>query len=115
MEEALQAYNKAFELLTESDNPTFPPEEPRFVLSQLQYRIGLCISHNPHQKCTTTLDPDTPVSCKEMAAHAFSLAIEYDDQNVSAKHMLATITADATMKRADNSYIKSLFDEYAGK
>jgi len=48
-----------------------------------------------------------------MAAHAFSKAVEFDSNNLQAKHMLASITADATMKRADNSYVKDLFDQYA--
>jgi predicted TPR repeat methyltransferase len=112
---ALVAYNKAYGILTnESVQPTDPPPEPRFILSQLQYRIGLCISHDlTQQKCVLQDDPDTPVDCKELATHAFALAVEYDADNESAKHMLASITADATMKRASNEYVKSLFDDYA--
>lgn len=112
---ALNAYNKAYNILTDIENtPTDPPPEPRFILSQLQYRIGLCISNDSSQKCTLADDPEKSVSCKEMAAHAFSLAIDYDPENSQlAKHMLATITADATMKRASNDYVKSLFDDYA--
>ena len=113
LDEALQAYNKAYEILTEHDNPTDPPSEPRYVLSQLQYRIGLCLSQESNRKCATTDDPQTEVSCREMAAHAFSKAVEFDSNNLQAKHMLASITADATMKRADNSYVKDLFDQYA--
>lgn len=115
-DEALTAYNKAYEILTgEGSEPTDPPEEPRFILSQLQYRIGLCLSHSMDRKCALTDDPDKEVSCQEMAAHAFSLAVKYDPENESAKHMLATITADATMKRASNAYVKNLFDDYAQK
>ena len=115
-DEALQAYNKAYMLLTQPDiDPTDPPAEPRFILSQLQYRIGLCLSHDLNRKCALEDDPDTSVSCKEMAAHAFSLAVQYDPENESAKHMLATTTADATMKRASNTYVKNLFDDYAKK
>mmetsp|Transcript_6576 Transcript_6576/g.13975 ORF Transcript_6576/g.13975 Transcript_6576/m.13975 type:complete len:503 (+) Transcript_6576:131-1639(+) len=113
LDEALQAYNMAYELLTEHDNPTDPPSEPRFILSQLQYRIGLCLIHDPERNCATTTDPQTPVSCKEMATHAFAIAVQYDSENVLAKHFLATVTADATMKRAENSYVKQLFDDYA--
>jgi len=113
LDEALQAYNKAYEILTEHDNPTDPPSEPRYVLSQLQYRIGLCLSQESNRKCATTDDPQTEVSCREMAAHAFSKAVEFDSNNLQAKYMLASITADATMKRADNSYVKDLFDQYA--
>ncbi len=115
-DEALSAYNKAYEILTHQDlNPTDPPIEPRFILSQLQYRIGLCLNHDPNRKCALTNDPEKQVSCKEMATHAFSLAVQYDPENESAKHMLATVTADATMRRASNTYVKALFDDYASK
>ena len=114
-DEALQAYNKAFDILTESDKPTDPPAEPRFILSQLQYRIGLCLKANLDRNCATITEPHKPVSCREMATHAFSLAVQYDSENLAAKHMLASITADATMKRASNSYVKNLFDDYAQK
>jgi predicted TPR repeat methyltransferase len=113
---ALNAYKKAFQILTSKEmEPTDPPAEPRLILSQLQYRIGLCINHldNNTSKCSG----DTPtIDCSSSdtrAAHAFSLAIEFDPQNDSAKHMLATVTADATLDRASNSYVKALFDEYA--
>lgn len=113
-DEALAAYNKAYEILTQTDyEPTDPPEEPRFILSQLQYRIGLCLSHDVNRKCYVADSGE--VSCKEMATHAFALAVKYDDDNESAKHMLATITADATMKRASNTYVTQLFDDYAQK
>lgn len=115
-DEALQAYNRAYTILTQTDgNPTDPPAEPRFILSQLQYRIGLCLNHDLDRKCALSDDPEAPVSCKEMASHAFSLAVKFDPENESAKHMLATITADATMKRASNTYVKTLFDDYAQK
>jgi predicted TPR repeat methyltransferase len=140
-DEAVQAYNKAYEILTEHfDEVTDPPAEPRFILSQLQYRIGLCLNHDVTRKCAVVASPlegvandgdnnnsnknnnvatekatrqHQEVSCKEMATHAFSLAVQYDPDNESAKHMLATITADATMKRASNTYVKNLFDDYA--
>lgn len=115
-EEALAAYNKAYEILTtEGIEATDPPAEPRFILSQLQYRIGLCLHHDLSRKCIVADKPDEPVSCKEMATHAFSLAVQFDPDNEAAKHMLATITADATMKRASNEYVKNLFDDYAQK
>jgi len=113
-DEALAAYNKAYEILTSEDiEPSDPPAEPRFILSQLQYRIGLCLNHDPNRKCAMADDPDKEVSCQEMATHAFSLAVKFDPENESAKHMLATVTADATMKRASNQYVKNLFDDYA--
>jgi tetratricopeptide (TPR) repeat protein len=115
-DEALDAYNKAYEILTQTEvEPTDAPEEPRFILGELQYRIGLCLNHDFDRKCAMIDDPNTPVSCKEMATHAFSLAVQYNPENESAKHMLATITADATMKRASNVYIQKLFDDYAQK
>ena len=115
-DEALLAYNKAYEILTQTKvEPTDAPAEPRYILSQLQYRIGLCISNDPNRKCAMLDDPTREVSCTEMAANAFSLATQYDPDNESANHMLATVTADATMKRASNTYVKSLFDDYAHK
>ena len=115
-EEALVAYNRAYEILTQTDkDPTDPPADPRFILSEIQYRIGLCLIHDPTRKCAVDGDPENMVSCREMATHAFSLAVEFDPDNESAKHMLATITADATLTRASNDYVKSLFDDYAHK
>jgi predicted TPR repeat methyltransferase len=114
--EALSAYNKAYGALVDTTHAvTDPPPEPRFILSQLQYRIGLCISHDLTQKCAVQGDDvdQLPTDCEELAAHAFSLAVEYDPDNESAKHMLATITADATLKRASNDYVTSLFNDYA--
>jgi len=115
-DEAIVAYNKAYEILTNDEiDPIDPPEEPRSILSQLQYRIGLCLNHDPSRKCALTTEPDKEVSCQEMATHAFSLAVQYDPENEAAKHMLATLTADATVKRASNKYVKDLFDDYAQK
>jgi predicted TPR repeat methyltransferase len=127
---ALHAYQVAYDILTSTaGDATDPPPEPRFILSQLQYRMGLCLTHSGEQKCamqdTVEDDPNNNnnknknktlikvVDCNEMAAHAFSLALEYDAENDSARHMLASVTADATVKRASNTYVKSLFDEYA--
>lgn len=79
---ALQAYNQAYEILTQKDvEPTDAPGEPRFILSQLQYRIGLCIAHDIDAKCVMEDAPDTPVSCKELATNAFAQAIEFDPDN----------------------------------
>ena len=107
---ALRAYNQAYGLLTDeeiADVITQPPPEPRFILSQLQYRIGLCLSHDLHtNNCALEDEPENPVDCKEMAMHAFALALEYDPNNESAKHMLASM-------RASNEYVKLLFDDYA--
>jgi len=113
---ALEAYNQAYKILTSKDmEPTDPPAEPRYILSQLQYRIGLCLSANDDRKCVIQDQNGANVAadCKEQAAHAFALAVEYDPDHESAKHMLATLTADATMKRASNTYVQSLFDDYA--
>ena len=79
---ALQAYNLAYEILTQKEvEPTDAPQEPRFILSQLQYRIGLCISHDLEARCAMEDAPDTPVSCKELATNAFAQAIEFDPDN----------------------------------
>lgn len=105
--QAVEAYNKAYTILTEQYNEcTDPPQEPRYILGQLQYRIGLCISHDPTQRCAVVDNPDQEISCSELAANAFSMALEFDETNESARHMLASVTADATMKRASNEYVK---------
>ena len=125
---ALLAYNQAFTILTEpnaqGEEPTDPPAEPRYILSQLQYRIGLCLNQDTSRACVVPKNHDDDddddsnknqkaVDCRQLAPHAFSMAVEYDSTNEPAKHMLATVTADATMKRASNTYITSLFDDYA--
>jgi predicted TPR repeat methyltransferase len=57
--------------------------------------------------------PAQEVDCQELAANAFSTAVDMDSNNEGAKHMLASVTADATMKRASNSYVEELFEGYA--
>ena len=114
--EALAVYNKAYDILTQREvEPTDPPEDPTFVLSQLQYRIGLAITYSENQKCVMHDDPSKEVPCSEMAASAFNYAIEMDPSNEAAKHMLASVTADATMRRASNTYVTQLFEDYAEK
>jgi tetratricopeptide (TPR) repeat protein len=115
-DDALVAYNKAYEILAQTEQePTDPPAHPEFILAELQHRIGVILMENPARKCAMTDNPDKEVSCVELASHALSLAIQYHPDHEKAKHMLATLTADATMKRASNKYIKSLFDDYAEK
>ena len=48
--EALAAYNRAYEILTQKDaKPADPPPNPPLILSQLQYRIGLAITYDSKQ------------------------------------------------------------------
>jgi tetratricopeptide (TPR) repeat protein len=54
---ALASYNLAYGILTRNDDddpPTDPPEELPEVLSQLQYRIGLCITYGDATTTSTT-------------------------------------------------------------
>lgn len=111
---ALVSYNQAYRILAGDEMPTDPPEEPNRALSQLQYRIGLCISYDTNQKCVVEDTPNETKDCRELATHAFALAVQYDPNNEFAKHMLASMTADVSMTRASNEYVKALFDEYAG-
>jgi tetratricopeptide (TPR) repeat protein len=114
--EALLVYNQAYDILTQTQvEPTDPPSEPKLVLSQLQYRIGLAITYSEKQKCVLKDDPTKEVPCSEMAASAFNYAIQLDPSNENAKHMLAAVTADATMRRASNDYVTQLFEDYAEK
>lgn len=114
-DEALAAYNEAYAVLTGPTEPTDPPEEPQFILSELQYRIGLCLTSQPDRRCAVQNDQGdaVPGDCRELAAHAFSLAVQYNADNAAAKHMLASLTADATIPRADTEYVQNLFDNYA--
>ena len=115
-DDALAAYHKAYDILTQSEQePTDAPAHPEYILAELQYRIGYILMENPARKCAMTDQPEKEVSCKELASHALSLALQYQPDHESAKHMLATLTTDATMKRASNKYVKSLFDDYAKK
>jgi predicted TPR repeat methyltransferase len=112
--EALAVYNKALDILTQTSvEPTDPPEYPKLVLSQLHYRIGLAITYAEKQKCVRQ-DNQDEVPCKEMAANSFKIAIELDPNNEEARHMLASVTADATFTRASNTYVTKLFEDYAG-
>jgi predicted TPR repeat methyltransferase len=109
---AFAAYEAAFELLTLNTNDvTDPPEDMPSILSQLQYRIGLCLSQDLSNEEQPCILPDG--NCRERAAHALSRALDYDPQNEAAQHMLATLTADATLQRASNLYVQELFDHYA--
>ena len=105
---ALQAYNLAYEILTQKDDdvePTDAPQEPRFILSQLQYRIGLCITHDLEAKCALEDDPETPVSCKELATNAFAQAIEFDPENeVCVKNFVALPVRLKTMDSSSCVY-----------
>lgn len=113
--EALLVYNKAYDILTQTEvEPTDPPEDPNYVISQLQYRIGLAITFSENQKCVMQDDQTKAVPCAEMAANAFNYALELDPTNDNARHMLASVTADATMSRASNTYVTQLFEDYAG-
>jgi tetratricopeptide (TPR) repeat protein len=115
-DEALMAYNKAYDLLAQREvEPTDPPTNPEFIMAELQYRIAYILMENPNRKCAMTDKPDEEVSCQELASHALSLALKFHPGHETAKHMLATLTVDATMKRASNEYVKSLFDDYAQK
>ena len=102
------------------------------TIKKIYHNIGLCLITDPTRKCavpvssvsaknddddasTTAAATTEEVSCKEMAQYAFSIAVQFDPTNEAAKHMLATVTADATMKRASNEFVKDLFDNYAEK
>jgi len=112
--EAMTVYYKAYDILSQSKvEPTDPPENTRQILSQLQYRIGLAINFAEEQKCAMREDPNNEVPCSEMAANAFNTAITLDPDNEDAKHMLASVTTDATMRRASNTYVTELFERYA--
>jgi len=118
-EEALMAYNKAYEILTSTkEEPTDYPSNPNYMLSELQYRMGKILVDAPSDRtCQIMSDKQEQqsVDCHQMAIYAFHQAVEYDDTNEQAKHMLAAMTADATVVRASNPYVTELFEKYAKK
>jgi tetratricopeptide (TPR) repeat protein len=121
---SVAAFSEAIGTLEQREvEPTNAPYDPFPILSQLYYRRGMALSGgssggNRGGVCVVQAQSDDPggkdVDCGEMAKFSFSKAVSYDEGNEAAKHMLAALTADATMKRASNSYVKGLFDEYAG-
>jgi len=111
---AIKAYHQAYKILTTSGIvPTDAPPEPRYILSQLKYRIGMALISSPNQTCASLDNPESTHDCKELAANSFLTASKYDPGNEGAKHMLASITADASIKRASNAYVEALFENYA--
>ena len=64
--EALAAYNRAYEILTQKDvKPADPPPNPPLILSQLQYRIGLAIMYDSKRKCVMENNSEREVLCSE--------------------------------------------------
>ena len=58
--------------------------------------LGMALIYDPDRKCAVQSGEDTKqTSCQELAANAFSTALQYDSTNEAANHMLATVTADA--------------------
>ena len=121
---SVAAFSEAIVILEQREvEPTNAPYDPFPILSQLYYRRGMALSGGPsgaNQGGTGVEQAQTQelggkgVDCGEMAKFSFSKAVAYDERNEAAKHMLAALTADATMERASNSYVKGLFDDYAG-
>jgi len=118
---ATAAFSEAIALLEQREvEPTNAPYDPFPILSQLHYRRGMALSGGTggarEGVCMVRGDDNdggTDIDCGEMAKYSFSAAVRYDDKNEAAKHMLAALTADATVKKASNNYVKGLFDEYA--
>mmetsp|Transcript_3382 Transcript_3382/g.6861 ORF Transcript_3382/g.6861 Transcript_3382/m.6861 type:complete len:477 (-) Transcript_3382:30-1460(-) len=119
------AFSEAIDILEQREvEPTNAPYDPLPILSQLHYRRGMALSSGSNGKnregvCVVQGEEGggsgrKDVDCGEMAKYSFNAAVRYDENNEAAKHMLAALTADATMSRASNTYVKGLFDEYAG-
>ncbi|KAL9191055.1 hypothetical protein ACHAXT_000761 [Thalassiosira profunda] len=131
-EEAILSYQKAIDILTgdgESDqSPTDPPENVREVVSELQYRIGLCLvpflfsqdgatDEDKAKQCTLSIGAmakPTTRSCLELAAFQFQTALQFHPQHEGALHALTIVTADATFGMStDTKKVHQLFEEYA--
>lgn len=146
-EEGAMAYQKAIDILTGGVSsgdggpalpPTDPPENVRGVVSELHYRIGLCLvptlfsdeGTGEHSKKQCTLhvggapapssgaDDGAPASitrsCLELAAYQFGTALQFDPSHEGANAALIYATADADFgMTVDASKVRKLFDEYA--
>jgi tetratricopeptide (TPR) repeat protein len=131
-EEGILSYQKAIELLlNKSKDATDPPENVMEVVSELNYRIGLClvpflfmnsssssdnngedVDDNENKLCTLP-GIATDRSCFELAAYQFHTALQ-SGHHEGALNALTLVTADATFGMStDVSKVQQLFEEYA--
>ncbi|KAL7533779.1 hypothetical protein ACHAXR_006868 [Thalassiosira sp. AJA248-18] len=133
-EEAIMAYQKAIDILTGANDdggnqgPTDPPENIREVVSELHYRVGLCLvpflfktkggnDDFSERKCALSIGPNsTPTtrSCLELSAFQFQTALQFHPHHEGASSALTIATADATFGMStDVKKVQNLFEEYA--
>ena len=112
---ATVALSSAIALLEDrTTEPTNAPSNPQPLLSQLHYILGTCLVAAPSTSSKTCMAGSSTLPCSQLAQHSFSKSLHYDPTNTLADHMLASLTADATVTRASNEYVEKLFDSYAG-
>jgi len=135
-EEGIMSYQRAIDILTgvrgeddgDDDGPTDPPENVREVVSELHYRIGLCLvpflfdpnkdnEDHSEQQCTLNLGPkSTPTtrSCLELSAYRFNTALQFHPDHEGANSALTIATADAVFGMStDVKKVQNLFEDYA--
>lgn len=135
-EEGIMAYQKAIDILTSGgkddsmggEGPTDPPENVREVVSELNYRIGLCLVPSlfspdkdnediSEKKCALNTGPkSTPTarSCLELAAYQFNTALQFHPHHDGANAALTMVTADAEFGMStDVKKVQNLFEDYA--
>lgn len=121
-EEGVLSYQKAIELLGGKDKPTDPPENTTDVVSELNYRIGLCLvpflfntdgSQEYNDKQCDLPGVAEQRSCFELAAYQFQMALQ-SGPHEGALNALTLVTADATFGMStDVTKVKRLFEDYA--
>ena len=112
---ATVALSNAISLLEDrSTEPMNAPHDPFPILSQLHYILGTCLVASPDSDSRICAKESQSLPCSQLAQHSFSKSLDYDPSNTLSSHMLATLTADATVVRASNEYVEALFDSYAG-
>ncbi len=108
------ALSSAIALLEDrSTEPTNAPFDPFPMLSRLHYLLGTALTSSPDSSDRTCISASRELPCDQLAQSSFSQSLKYDPSNTLSKHMLASLTADATMTRASNDYVTALFDDYA--
>jgi len=111
---ATVALSSAIALLEDrTTEPTNAPYDPAPILSQLHYILGTCLVASPDADSKTCTVDSRSLPCSQLAKHSFSRSLDYDASNTMSSHMLASLTADATVTRASNEYVEALFDSYA--
>eukprot|EP00960_Hanusia_phi_P046628 757942-Hanusia_phi.AAC.2 len=99
---AIKAYTEAIEILKKADQTLVDHHQ----VSMLYYLLGAAFSSKPVESCSE-------MSCLDRAVEKLKLSLQHNPGNEEAKHALSALIADPNVTAASNTYISTLFDEYA--